>query len=127
MGKPAIEQRLCPRIDDPCKTLPHFAKGQRSAFCSGCQKTVFNLSAMTAGEQSNLLSASEKPCVRYSKLIPAMVLAMGSAMALAQDADAEPKLGLVEVTGGGFRGLVEPVFIENELENDPSLEEDDGN
>lgn len=123
-----IEARLCPRVDSPCSTPPEFVRGQVSAFCSGCQKTVYNLSAMTAPDQVQLLTATEPLCVRYRKLLPAAAFAMAIASA-ANSAESPPVppqedealQDNVMVTVGGAGRSLEPMFLESEL--DQSLDD----
>ncbi len=123
-----IEARLCPRVDSPCSTPPDFARGQVSAFCSGCQKTVYNLSAMTAPEQARLLTATEPLCVRYRNLLPAAAFAMAisSAANSAESTPAPPPENkalpdVVMLTVGGAGRSLEPMFLQSEL--DQSLDD----
>ena len=119
-----IESRLCPLVDSPCSTPPEFARGQVSAFCSGCQKTVYNLSAMTAPAQAQLLTRTENPCVRYRKILPAAALAMAlsSAANSAEVVSVPDNETLITIVGGGGVYL-EPMFLKSEL--DPSLDDID--
>ena len=123
-----IEARLCPIIDSPCSTPPTLARGQVSAFCSGCQKSVYNLSAMTAPAQTQLLTANDSLCVRYRKILPAaaFALAIASAASGAESVSAPPveeeSLKEVIIVHGAARSL-EPLFLESEL--DQSLDEFD--
>jgi hypothetical protein len=125
----AIEARLCPIIDSPCSTPPTFARGQVSAFCSGCQKTVYNLSAMTAPAQTQLLTANDSLCVRYRKILPAAAFALAvSSVANSGEAIVPPppvgEEAMQEVyVGGGVSRSLEPLFLESEL--DQSLDEFD--
>jgi hypothetical protein len=136
-GRHARQARLCPIIDSPCSTPPSFAHGQVSAFCSGCQKTVYNLSAMTAPAQTQLLLGNESLCVRYRKILPAAAFALAIASTangaelnsaplvnnesqVARSAvDQEQSLEAVIV--GGASGGLESLFLESEL--DQSLDE----
>ncbi len=123
----AIEARLCPIIDSPCSTPPTFARGQVSAFCSGCQKTVYNLSAMTASAQTQLLTANDSLCVRYRKILPAAAFALAIASAAnGNDVDSTPppdEVEMQEIVVGGAARMLEPLFLESEL--DQSLDEFD--
>ena len=108
----------CPRIELPCAQLPAFAPGQKSAFCDLCQKRVHNLSAMTSRERASLLAGGESLCVRYARLIPAAALLLASHGLSAQDSEDEGELEVIQVTGGGIRVTMEPVFLESEVEDD---------
>lgn len=108
----------CPRIELPCAQLPAFAPGQKSAFCDLCQKRVHNLSAMTSRERAALLAGGESLCVRYARLIPAAALLLASHGLSAQDSEDEGELEVIQVTGGGIRVAMEPVFLESEVEDD---------
>lgn len=115
----AIIHTRCPRIESPCAQLPAFAPGQKSAFCDLCQKRVHNLSAMSARERAALLAGGGPLCVRYARLIPAAALLLASQAGLAQDSEDEaPQMDIIEVTGGGIRVAMEPVFLESEVEDD---------
>lgn len=123
-----IEARLCPLIDSPCSAPPDFARGQVSAFCSGCEKTVYNLSAMTAPAQRQLLAGNDSLCVRYRKLLPAAAFALAvSSVANSGEAIQPPpasEAAMEEiVVGGGVSRILEPLFLESEL--DQSLDEFD--
>ena len=124
-----IEARLCPIIDSPCSTPPTFARGQVSAFCSGCQKTVYNLSAMTAPAQTQLLTANDSLCVRYRKILPAAAFALAiasganGAASVSEPPVEEELLKEVMFVGGGRSRSLEPLFLESEL--DQSLDEFD--
>lgn len=124
---------LCPRIESPCTQLPKFAPGQKSAFCDLCSKHVHNLSALTAGERRSLLEREAHPCVRYARWLPvAALVAVGSMNAAAQESagtDAQENsdnvaMEMVEVTGGGIRGVADLVFLESEVEGDESWLDD---
>jgi hypothetical protein len=121
----AIEARLCPIIDSPCSTPPSFAHGQVSAFCSGCQKTVYNLSAMTAPAQTQLLLGNESLCVRYRKILPVAAFALAIASTVnGTELNSAPPLeeeSLEAVIVGGASGGLESLFLESEL--DQSLDE----
>ena len=56
------------KIDTPCnqdwKTMDGDAK---SRFCSACQKSVHNLSAMSKQQAQSVLKTVKDPCVRYEK------------------------------------------------------------
>ncbi len=123
----AIEASLCPIIDSPCSTPPTFARGQVSAFCSGCQKTVYNLSAMTAPAQIQLLARNDSLCVRYRKIWPAAAFALAIASAAnGADGGSTPpvdELEMQEIVVGGAARMLEQLFLESEL--DQSLDEFD--
>jgi len=91
--------RLCPRVDSPCSTPPTFAKGQKSAFCSSCQKDVHNLSALTAGAQQKLLAGGAQLCVRYVRLLPVAVMLVAMEGAQAQETSSTDP-----AAQGGHRG-----------------------
>ena len=124
----AIEARLCPVIDSPCSTPPTFARGQVGTFCSGCQKTMYNLSAMTAPAQTQLLTANDALCVRYRKILPVAAFALAvSSLANSGEPIPPPPVGEAAmeeiVVGGGVSRILEPLFLESEL--DQSLDEFD--
>jgi predicted Fe-S protein YdhL (DUF1289 family) len=129
-----IEARICPRVDSPCATPPAFARGQVSAFCGGCQKTVYNLSAMTASEQARVMSEIAHPCVRYSQVLPVALALALSTTAVAEytttsttDA-AQSDDTLKEVVMLGSAGpYLETVFLQTELDSDPALAEESSN
>src|SRR5262245_26445583 len=55
------------RIASPCHAdWGKMTGDERSRFCGSCQKNVYNISAMTSKEASNLIREKEgKLCVRY--------------------------------------------------------------
>jgi hypothetical protein len=55
------------RIASPCHAdWAEMTGDERTRFCASCQKNVYNLSAMTAAQASNLIREKEgKLCVRY--------------------------------------------------------------
>lgn len=112
----------CPRILSPCPQPPAFAAGVKSLHCDLCQKTVHNLSAMTAAERDALYRTGGSACVRYARWMPlALALATGGAAAgEATDAPADdPQDQLTEViVGGGMVGEWQSVFLESELESE---------
>lgn len=113
----AIIHTQCPRIESPCAQLPAFAPGQKSTFCDLCQKRVHNLSAMSARERAALLGAGGPLCVRYVHLIPAAALLLASHGALAQDVEGDSEQMEVVMVGGAST-VMEPVFLESEVEDD---------
>lgn len=113
----AIIHTQCPRIESPCAQLPAFAPGQKSTFCDLCQKRVHNLSAMTARERAALLGSGGPLCVRYARLIPAAALLLASQGALAQDVEGDSEQMEVVMVGGAST-VMEPVFLESEVEDD---------
>jgi hypothetical protein len=120
-----IRATLCPEITSPCAQLPQFAPGQKRAFCQLCCKQVHNLSAMTLTEQTQLYETQANACVRYARLVPAAILLLSSASAvLAQDGDTDNvKLEEVTVVGGGRGPYVESVFLQSDLDDDVSLDD----
>jgi hypothetical protein len=110
MNKQCIRTQV-PQIQDPCPTLPHFELGQKLAHCELCNKSVHNLSAMTACERQAVLS-QPKSCVRYAMALPAAL--MLSQAAIAQDVVLEEALETVLVTGGGRGPQLESVFLQTE-------------
>lgn len=113
----AIIHTQCPRIESPCAQLPAFAPGQKSTFCDLCQKRVHNLSAMTGRERAALLGSGGPLCVRYARLIPAAALLLASQGALAQDVEGDSEQMEVVMVGGAST-VMEPVFLESEVEDD---------
>lgn len=118
-----IEARLCPRVESPCATPPTFARGQKTAFCAGCQKNVYNLSAYSAPEQASLLGREVQLCVRYRHVLTvAAVLSLGSASLSAGDLTTEANVELETITvGGGSAGVLDPVMLDSE--GDEQLDE----
>lgn len=117
---------LCPQIDKPCQQLPHFDWGQKRAFCDLCGKNVHNLSAMTVLEQQQLFNTQARPCIRYARLIPAVVMLLGtSGISMAQDSEEDVALEPVQIRGGviASRPILEPMFLQSELAADPALDE----
>lgn len=114
--------RLCPRVDSPCSTPPTFAKGQKSAFCSSCQKDVHNLSALTAGAQQKLFASGAPLCVRYVRLLPVVVMLVAMEGAQAQETpstDPQQSEGteeLREVVVGGGGPYLESMFLQSDLD-----------
>lgn len=113
----AIIHTRCPRIESPCAQLPAFASGQKSTFCDLCQKRVHNLSAMSARERAALLGSGQPLCVRYVHLIPAAALLMASQGLQAQDVEGDTEQMEVVLVGGAST-VMEPVFLESEVEDD---------
>lgn len=64
------------RVATPCRADWNAMVGDdRSRFCGGCRKNVYNLSAMTATEAANLIREKEgKLCVRYYERTDGTVL-----------------------------------------------------
>lgn len=120
-----IESRHCPKIDRPCQTPPEFAPGQKQVFCSGCQKPVHNLAALTRQEQSDLLSQGKELCVRYRRLLPIAVVLLSSSVVASE---ALPATQSKETEGVQIQhelmlgsvvdpsSILEPIFIESEVE-----------
>ena len=113
--------RLCPRVDSPCSTPPTFAKGQKSAFCSSCQKDVHNLSALTAGAQQKLFASGAPLCVRYVRLLPVAVMLVAMEGAQAQETpstDTQQSEGAEEliVVVGGAGPYLESMFLQSDLD-----------
>lgn len=118
-----IDSRSCPRIEDPCLRPPVFARGQKQAFCSICQKHVHNLAALTPREQSTVLSQSGELCVRYRRLLPIAVVLLASTVSAGEGNSQAPPLDaneaeLVELVVGAISvdAALEPVFIESEID-----------
>jgi hypothetical protein len=122
------ELRSCPQVDKPCETPPAFAKGQKQAFCDQCKTTVHNLSALSAREQTSLLDSGKELCVRYVRIIPAVVLISGSASAqsLSAQNDTQPNDAqqeeLGEVIVGGYT-VKAPMFMQTEGSDASELDE----
>lgn len=112
----------CPRILSPCPQPPAFAAGVKSLHCDLCQKTVHNLSAMTAAERDALYRTGGSACVRYARWMPlALALATGGvAAAELNDAPAgDSQDALMEViVGGAVAGEWQSVFLESEPESE---------
>lgn len=115
----SIEARLCPRIESPCQTPPVFARGEKRVFCSGCQKYVHNLAALTRDEQSSLLNRGQELCVRYRRLLPIAVVLLAGAVTAGEDVQMlqNDEIMEQEMLGGTWPAGVplEPVFIESEI------------
>lgn len=112
----------CPRILSPCPQPPTFTAGVKSLHCVVCQKTVHNLSAMTAAERHALQASGGSACVRYARWMPlAMVLVSGAVAAAdtagAQADDAQDEMSEVMV-GGAILDEWQSVFLETEIESE---------
>lgn len=115
----------CPRVLSPCPQPPTFASGAKSQHCTLCQKTVYNLSAMSAAERAALAQAAGTPCVRYAMWMPvALALATG-APASENDPDvvvlSPPEAEQTVVVGGIAPVEWRNVFLETEAE--PEVDE----
>lgn len=110
----------CPRVLSPCPQPPTFASGAKSQHCTLCQKTVYNLSAMSAAERAALAQAAGTPCVRYALWVPVALVLATSAPASENEADgaelnpADAELTLV--VGGTAPMEWRDVFLETEAE-----------
>ena len=110
----------CPRVLSPCPQPPAFAAGVKSQHCTLCQKTVYNLSAMSAAERDALAQAAGTPCVRYALWMPVALALATSAPASESDPDVvemnPPDAELTVVLGGTAPTEWRTVILETEAE-----------
>lgn len=132
-----------PRIDSPCPYRANLSAVIDGDYCGMCERTVFDLTAMTDGERGTFLAGCEgEVCVRYAVSVrPSIAAAALAAAALALPsgamaqqvqpvsptdfAAAGPSVDAddaIVITGGGIKDPKNAKLVDNPLDEQlPSL------
>lgn len=95
------------RVASPCSAPWDKMVGtDRARFCGLCEKTVYNVSAMSRDEAEQLLSSVESPCVRFYQRTDGTILTSDCPVGVSKKRKRNLLAGVLATAAAAFAGLV---------------------
>ncbi len=95
------------RVASPCSApWDEMVGTERARFCGLCEKTVYNVSAMTREEAEQFLSAATSPCVRFYQRADGTILTSDCPVGVSTRRKRNLLFGALATVAAAFAGLV---------------------
>ncbi len=95
------------RVASPCSAPWDKMVGtDRARFCGLCEKTVYNVSAMSRDEAEQFLGTVESPCVRFYQRVDGTILTSDCPVGVSKKRRRNLVLAAVATAAAAFAGLI---------------------